>query len=65
MAQWSGLYSPSNPVKLTILAAMWDSNFLAIFTAQLAKQLILPKQPLKAYKSVCLFQEMQTSINGV
>ena len=40
MAQWSGLYSPSNPVKVTILAAMWDSNFLAIFTAQLAKQFV-------------------------
>ena len=36
------MYSPSNPVsnpvKVTILATMWDSNFLAIFTAQLAKQ---------------------------
>ena len=32
------MYSRSNPVKVTILATMWDSNFLAIFTAQLAKQ---------------------------
>ena len=32
------MYSPSKPVKVTILATMWDSNFLAIFTAQLAKQ---------------------------
>ena len=32
------MYSPSNPVKVTILAAMWDSHFSAIFTAQLAKQ---------------------------
>ena len=30
--------SSSNPVKVTILAAMWDSHFSAIFTAQLAKQ---------------------------
>ena len=32
------MYSPSNPVKVTILATMWDSKFLATFTAQLAKQ---------------------------
>ena len=32
------MYPPGNRVKVTVLATMWDSNFLAIFTAQLAKQ---------------------------
>ena len=32
------MYSASNPVKVTILAAMWDPHFSAICTAQLAKQ---------------------------
>ena len=32
------MYPPRNRVKVTVLATMWDSNFLAIFTAQLAKQ---------------------------
>ena len=32
------MYCPSNPLKVTILATTWNSNFLAIFTAQLAKQ---------------------------
>ena len=33
------MYHPGNRLKVTVLAAMWDSNLqLAIFTAQLAKQ---------------------------
>ena len=36
-----GTYYPSNPVKVTILAAVWDSSYSAmiIFTMQLANQL--------------------------
>ena len=35
----AGRLYPSNPLKVTILAAVWDSSYSAIFTMQLANQL--------------------------
>ena len=58
------MYHPGNRVKVTVLAAMWDSNLqLAIFTAQLAKQ--FAKVTIKGIQVSVFVQKMHTSINGV